>query len=80
MKNNSHDTMINFSEKEIQKLSKKYFGDELTKKELGYLATICSPQDWSRVDDGGYEGCLGLLIQAITAIIGLTRQDRRRRR
>ncbi len=68
---------IAFYYDDIQGLSKKYFGDELTGKEMTELERICSPNAWERVDDGGYEGCLGQLISAVVSIIGLVRADRR---
>jgi len=69
--------VISFWYYDIQALSKKYFGDNLTGEELEELDRICSPEDWSRVDDGGYEGALGQLITAVVSIIGLVRTDRR---
>lgn len=69
--------MIVFDYNDIQELSKKYFGDELIEKEMQELAHICRPSDWARVDDGGYEGCLGQLISAVVSIIGLVRVERR---
>lgn len=62
---------------DIQNLSIKYFGDELTEKEMQSLQSICSPQDWCRVDDGGYEGVVAHLLQAIIAVIGIARSERR---
>jgi len=68
---------ISFWGSDIQALSRKYFGDNLTHKELEELQRVCSPEDWARVDDGGYEGALGQLITAVVSIIGLVRVDRR---
>lgn len=68
---------ISFWGSDIQALSRKYFGDNLTHQELEELDRICSTEDWSRVDDGGYEGALGQLISAVVSIIGLVRADRR---
>lgn len=71
--------MIHFDVDDIQELSIKYFGDELTEKELFDLAILCNPDKWSKVDDGGREGALAHLIQAVVTIIGLARVDRRGR-
>ena len=69
--------ILGFWARDIQELSRKYFGDRLTKKEMRELEHICHPNEWAKVDDGGYEGCLGQLISAVVSIIGLVRADRR---
>jgi hypothetical protein len=69
--------IIKFDEVDIQYLSLKCFGDQLTQREVKDMEQICSPAQWSKVDDGGYEGALAPLIQAVTNIIGLVRMDRR---
>lgn len=68
--------IIVFNRLDIQLLNKKYCGDYLTPKEITTIKGICSPDSWDRVDDGGLEGCLSPLIQAIITIIKLVRGDR----
>jgi len=69
--------IIQFDEVDIQRLSLKHFGDLLTTKEVEELKAICSPRNWGKVDDGGWEGCLAHLMQAVIAVISVVRMDRR---
>ena len=69
--------IIQFDEVDIQRLSLKHFGDFLTTKEIEELRAVCSPRSWSKVDDGGWEGCLAHLLQAVLSVISTVRGDRR---
>lgn len=68
-------TIMKFTDRDIQLLSKKYLGKSVTPKEMALIKATCSPDSWARVDDGGWEGCLSPFIQAIVDVIKLVRRD-----
>ena len=69
--------VITFSRADIQALSLKYYGDELTGNELEELESLCSTRDWANADTDGWGMILSQLLQAVVNLIGSSRRRRR---
>jgi len=69
--------VITFSRADIQALSLKYYGDELTGNELEELESLCSMRDWANADIDGWGVVLSQLLQSVINLIGSARRKRR---
>ena len=69
--------MITITHRDIQKLSKKYYGDELTQKELRKMEALVQPKDWIAIAQRRWEGTLFQFITTVVTLIGEVRGGRR---
>ena len=68
--------MITFTKGDVQDLAIKYYNRPLQDSELATMEAFVSPRSWSKVEDGGYEGCLSPLISSVLGIIQLSMEER----
>jgi hypothetical protein len=71
--------LISIEEWEVQALVKKHFGLELTDKECETLFHMFNT-DLCKVDDGGWEGAVAHVVQALLVAIGTIIGDSRHSR
>lgn len=72
------EAIIIIHKSDIQALSKKYFGDELTIPEMHELDAMCSIRDWAHIDlESDLEQLVPLTL-ALVSLIGMCRGDRRK--